>query len=275
MDERVNNPENLEREAFIHNLEAGVRRVFPEFSVMDRKEHDTYDPANDPNERGPIIKFYTQRGQGPEDPILYVVPWPKGYGVTTANWPNPPEIRPIQNPNSDSVHGHIVGMTQTMWQPGDIDLALEKTKIRYEGIDPNSEEFLNQLAGWSEEEQRFLTMRDRMARSKEYMSKLRKKQNELKKQKGKKYGTVANAQRELSPEFVWDLYERNPDKARELVLQRIAAAGNYQTSDGRIVSSAAVCEEIRQGTVTGRKELERELNVIESYESLLWDERLL
>lgn len=250
--------EHLEDEALIHTFDAKVKRVFPAYSDMNRAEFDSYEPAKDKTGRGRLLWFYTEQGHKEKDPKMVFIFKQDGFVVNYYNATEP--INPYTLRNKDD---SMFGPWEKRWQMDQVDLALEKAKIHMEGVQHTSEVFRSQLAEWSDEKQRFLTIGERLDERERYVTELKS----FKKQQQRKW--------QVSRKTIWDLLKTHPDKADALALKRISAMPIYLTFDGTQLSSEEIAQNIKEGTDLGQQIVLRELNKIEAYERLLKDHGLL
>lgn len=240
----------------ITEIEAKVRMTFPFLSNTDRSEYDSYDPAMDTLSVGQLLRFSGERSD-PKNPTATFIFRPNGFVINYSNAPESETPNIIRNTGNS-----IYGPMERRWREDEVDLALEKAKIHMDGIDHTSEEFLNQPVGWSDVEQRFLTMGEIMASWERY-------KNEPKsfKEKTRRMQTTLH-------KSVFQLLEEAPEKAKELAIARISKDPTYTDFDGQTSPTKAIVEHITQDDAIGKKAVLREMNRIEVQQTLLRDRGL-
>lgn len=241
----------------IDEIEAQTKRTFPFLTRTDRSEYDTYDPNKDENNRGRLLIFTGEQSDNSDGPKVMYIFKPSGFVINYYNSPEPEKPYTIRN-----VGNSLYGPKERRWREDEVDLALEKAKIHMDGIDHTSEEFLNQPVGWSDVEQRFLTMGEIMASWERY-------KNEPKsfKEKNRRMQTTLH-------KSVFQLLEEAPEKAKELAIARISKDPTYTDFDGQTSPTKAIVEHITQDDAAGKKAVLREMNRIEAQQTLLRDRGL-
>lgn len=126
----------------IEMIHEQMRVHFPEFPDMDRGEYDAYNPEEDKLERGQILKFFSEKGRMTENPQVWFIYLDKkgGFVITYYNT-SPLKDAPNSGYNGDSV----AGPQDERWKDSQIDLALMKARIRYEGIDTSDQKLLERV----------------------------------------------------------------------------------------------------------------------------------
>jgi hypothetical protein len=255
MDESRPNEEQIYNEARVHSVEQRVKKMLPEYSQIDRSEYDAYVRENDVNDRGQILFFYPSAERRKDAPQILFIFRPTGFVLNYYNTPEPSD----PNPNRIRNRGNsLYGRRQNKWQLEETEYALERARIHMEGIDYMTDEFRSQLAGWNADKDVFVTMGERLDAL--------NPQNK----KGKRKSPW-----EKTAYTIWDVYEKEPNKATELAIRNIERGGEYVGLDGSARPIEEVVREIREGTVSGQKAVLREMYKIESYERLLKDRSLL
>ncbi len=243
--------ENSPEKESVSTVQESVRKILPEYSQVDRTEYDAYDPESDKMDRGQILYFFTEQGNEPDAPKLLFIFEPDGMVLNYYNSPEPEGKYSIRNKGDSIRRGG-----NWRWGKEDVNLAVEKAKIHMQGVGHESDEFQGQLAGWDPTEDRLVTMGERMKSNRQTLE-----------QKGFKEREALLQTRK--PGGVWNLLEENPQKAAELAITRIGQSDQYIEVDGTPRPSVDVVGEIRQGTDAGQRAVRREINIIESQESLL------
>ncbi len=233
-----------------------VRAIHPAYTVIDRSRYDI-----DTTVKGsePILQFFTESGKGPRDPLMMVIFKPnEAFVINYYNSPAPENPPPIHYRNS-SIHGPGEG-----WKLRTINLALEAARIQMQGIDPQSEEFLNQIVGYYPELDYFYTMGEIMRVREGYV------------------GEATSFKDRVAREFqgslktnAWNFLSDDPEHAKEVAIRRIQKNPEYVYVDGRVASVDDIVGQIRQGTSEGERAVVREINTIDVQQRLLKNNNLL
>lgn len=241
---------------FSHRVIEKVSRVFPSYSIVDRSEYDTVEPPENLLKRGRILAFYTEQGKEPDAPVMQFIFMAAGFVVNYNNASSPLDSYLVSNTNNS-----VYAPQDRRWQEEELDFSLEKTKIHMEGINPEDPLFRNQIAGWNDEEKRFLTLGERIDTVQQYKAA---------KGAGKKR---IKPQYDAAKKDIWDI--TLPEEAKRLVVARINQHNRYTTFTGEEYDSSEIIQEIENESEKGRAIMQRELHRIEAYERLLKDKRLL
>lgn len=254
----IQQPELSLRDPVLRFQEA-VGIGLPEYADMDRSKYDSYDPTQDTSDQGQLLYFYTEKGRERTDPRLIFIFRPKGFVLNYYNSLEPASPYTIRNVNNS-----LYGQEQRLWANDEAELAVEKAQIHMQGIDPNRSSFRDQLAEYFPGEDRFVTMGERMDAYQEYVSQAPSFKHQVQRQ------IVASIS-----STIWNTWKENPQKVQELVVERIKQNPSYKTFHGIEYPSNHVIDQIHAGTEMGHTVVMRELMMIESYERLLKDRRLL
>lgn len=233
-------------------VERKVVTVFPDYSIVDREEFDATQLTESNMARGKILKFYTEVGQTEQDPRIWFIYRTTGLHLNYYD-AKPTNPKPVRNV-SDSLYGKL----EDNWDPEKFQLALDKAKIHMYGVDPADPAFRSLPVTWDND--RFVTMGEKLDES-DFL--INGKKSAERDRRRKQFKAMKN---------VWSLSEENPEKAKELAILRISAKDTYEDLDGAFHSSAEIVEAIESG-IWGMSYVIREMNIIESEESLLGDIR--
>lgn len=252
MDETPEIGKEIEDEAVVHNFQLEVARVFPQYSEVDRTGFDAYEKVKDVNGRGKILRFDTSETRSETSPNIRFIFRESGFVVNYKNSPEPDS--PFTHRNKDD---SIYGPNEQRWKLDEIDLALEAAKIHMEGVDTFSPQFRDQPVRWSEEEQRFVTMGERLDDYKNFQAKT----TSFKKQVAEEWERKAHYQ------TVWNLLAADPVKAQELAALRISKEQKYAVR-GIEYSPVEMEEHMSAGDPVWVRAVIQELNRIDAQEFL-------
>lgn len=251
--------ERQRREEIVFSVQNRIRTGLPQFTSIDRGEFDAYDRSKDTRDRGQVLTFFMDQERAAGSPsLMFIFRGPN----FTLNYYNSPE------PTTSYSHRHennsLYGRRQKSWTIEELDYALERAQIHMQGIEIESGEFQNQLVGWHEKEQRFMTMQERLNLRDEYV----KAEEPFKKRMRREW--------QLSIlDTVWNIYDKTPERAKELAIARIMTNPTYTTFQGAQLPSEEVIKQIKENAASGEQAVLREMYKIESYERLLKDHNLL
>jgi hypothetical protein len=242
-------------------IEVKAKAAFPDYSVVDRSEFDGYVRVEDPGNRGRIIKFHTSEGTENGKPAIWFVFHDEVFDNISLYDLKPATDAPIWGPIAQA-YGPIWGRGGSRtWRNEAMDLAIDKAKIFTEGVDPQDPAFRVQLAGW-DTEGNFITMGYKVDQQVQYKG--------MKSSPAKK-GLLADMKRVNK---VWNLFESDPDRAKELVMRRIEISPAYVIG-GREYPQDLIGQFIRTDAPLGAVAVMQELNRIDSITELLKNHGLL
>lgn len=216
---------------------------FPDYSEMDSTGFDNYDPQQDVNERGQVVRFYMPGEKTDASPRISLIYKKGAFVINYSHSPEPEKPYSIR-----ATSNSIFKPDGTRWTPSEIDLGLENARIQMAGIDLDDPAFQQQLVGYDPEAEAFLTMQEVLDRKKAITMAA---QDFRTKEKAAWAGSGVS--------MGWNLLQRFPDKAKELTMRRIA-----QRKPGKTEEPTSKADVVT-----------REMNKIAATQQLLRNQNLL